>query len=497
MKKRLFTISLIVICLCSCLVSTSCKKNKNKIESIEILKDTVNVDELDVYVGDEFTLKSQINNDFKAEVIWNSSDPKVISIDNSGNVKALKNGTVIITVSVKDSPFITDSIYITATEKVHQLGVGSGLSKEDPIFLGNEGEEEPLEIYFIEMQQIYGDSLFIKKGNVEILIDSGYEYDGKFVNKVITQYCTDGRLDLLMATHSDGDHIDGLANALKTVDNVSLMIDYGGTGGGNILSARKKYTALGMQYHSALDCVNHANGASDIYYLTEELYFEVLNTGNYISSDKAKAGNGNSVAVIFYYKEFSFFTAGDLTNSSEAQLLRNETLPEVTLYKASHHGSHGSNSQELLDTLNPKGVAISASIAGSYGVTPSGPNPNNTYNLNAASGHPAAAAIERIYKAPNISQNLNVYWNGVNGTMKFTTYGENGFTFTGSKTMKGYYNLTLTGGVAVWNAELNDFENRITGEENLRLHETKVFEFRNYIQYLPDWAKQEYYPDYN
>ena len=107
-----------------------------------------------------------------------------------------------------------------------------------------------------------------KKGNVEILIDSGYEYDGQFVNKVITQYCTDGRLDVLMATHSDGDHIDGLAKALSTVENISLMVDYGGLGGGNVLAARNKYTAKGMQYHSAYDCVNKLNGATDVYYLT-------------------------------------------------------------------------------------------------------------------------------------------------------------------------------------------------------------------------------------
>ena len=57
MKKRILILSLIAICLSSCFVTTSCKNKKNKIESIEIYKETVNVDELDVYVGDEFTLK--------------------------------------------------------------------------------------------------------------------------------------------------------------------------------------------------------------------------------------------------------------------------------------------------------------------------------------------------------------------------------------------------------------------------------------------------------
>lgn len=477
-----------------------CEVNPNgtiKIESIEIYKDSVLVEELDVFVGDEFTLTASINDNQISEITWESSDPTKVSIDNNGNVKALDSGTVVITVYVNKLPFISDSIYVDATRKVEQLGVGTGLTKEDPIFIGNEGEDEPLEIYFIEMQHIYADSIFIKKGNVEILIDAGYEYDGAFVNKVITQYCTDNRLDVFMVSHSDGDHVDGIAKALSTVDNISMMVDFGGIGTGNVLTTRNKYTAKGMIYHSAYDCVNKIGGASDIYYLTEDFYFEVLNTGQYITKDQKSASNPHSLAVIFYYKNFSFFTAGDITTATEEQLLKNEDLPEVTLYKASHHGSHGSNSQEFLDTLNPKAVAISAARANQYQNTPGAPQQNNTYNLNGASGHPAAAAIERIYKAPNISQNLNVYWNAVNGTMKFITYGENNFEFKGSPTMKGYYDLSLTNGQAVWNAEKQDFENKVTGEENYRLHETKVFVFRNYVQYLPKWAQEQYFPEYN
>ena len=134
---------------------------------------------------------------------------------------------------------------------------------------------------------------------------------------------------------------------------------------------------------------------------------------------------------------------------------------------------------------------------GRYGVKPSAPNPNNTSNLGGIGGHPYEGAIERIYKAPNISQNLNVYWNGVNGTMKFTTYGTNDFTFEGSTPIKGYYDLSLTDGKAVWDDSINDFKNKVTGEENFKLHETKVYEFRDYIKYLPEWAQKQYYPEYN
>lgn len=476
------------------LIFVSCTENNptidnSNIKTIEIVKDNNKTEEVSTLVGDDLQLTFVVNDNLEANVVWESSDNKIATVDNNGKVKAVSKGTVVITVSLADRPYINDSIVVKCSNKVEQTGVGSGLSKDDPIFLGNEGEEEPIEVYFIEMQHIYADSIFIKKGNVEILIDAGYEYDGKNVNKVINQYCTDDRLDLFMVSHSDGDHIDGIQEALKDVDNISLMIDYGGIGTGNVLQTRNKYTQKGMVYHSAYDCVNKLNGATDVYYLTKDFYFEILNTGEYITSDKSSASNGHSVAVIFYYKNFSFFTAGDLTTETEEKLLKNEDLPEVTLYKASHHGSHGSNSQELLDTLNPKAVAISAARANQYQMEPSGPNKNNTYNLNGASGHPAAEAIKRIYKAPNISQNLNVYWNAVNGTMKFTSYGKNDFTFTGSPTEKGYYDLSLTNGVAVWNDSINNFENKVTGEENLKLHETKVFVFRNYYQYLPEWAK--------
>ncbi len=494
MKKIILTL---IILISLTLVGCNNQENKDDINvdlTLDILKDNVSVEELHVIVGDTFTLT--VNALELVEVEWTSSDNSVISIDKDGNVKALTRGEVIVTVSLKDAPYISDSLYVKATNVVEQTGVGSGLSKDDPIFLGNEGEEEPIEIYFLEMQHIYADSIFIKKGNVEVLIDAGWQYDGLYVDTVLTQYCADDRLDLFMVSHSDGDHIGGIANALKNVDNISLMIDYGGVGSGNVLDARNKYKEKGMTYHSAYDCVNGLNGAANRYYLTEDFYVDILNTGEYITETGTTASNPHSLAVIFYYKNFSFFTGGDITTSTEAKLLQNEDLPEVTLYKASHHGSHGSNSQEFLDTLNPKAVAISAARANQYNDTPGAPQEGKTYNLNAASGHPAAAAIERIYKAPNISQNLNVYWNAVNGTMKFTSYGKDDFIFTGSKTMKGYYDLTLTGGVAVWNSELNDFENKVTGEENYKLHESKVFQFRDYIKYLPEWAKAEYFPSY-
>lgn len=473
----------------------SCSQPAALPTSIQIAVNGNALQELTLEVGDTIDLDSVLSpTGVSQDVKWEVSDQEVATINENGIVTALSKGTAIVKATSKVADYVSKSVFLEVKAKAIQEGVGTGTSVDDPVFKGEEGDET-LEIYFLEMQHIYADSVFIKKGNVEILIDAGWAYDGEYINSFLDEHLTDGRLDVLMATHSDGDHIDGMSNALEGIDEVSLIVDYGGVSGGAYGQVKDDYIAKGTQYHSAWDSVNFLNGASNRYYLTDDFYFDVLQTGNYIKNTDGHAGNGNSLSVIFHYKQFSFFTAGDLTSSSESDLLRNEDLPEVTLYKAAHHGSHGSNTSELMNVLNPKGVAISAARANNYTDTPGIPQQDKTYNLNGASGHPAAEAVKRIYQIPNISQNLNVYWNMVNGTMKFETEGQNNFRFEGSKPMKGYYDLSLTDGKPVWNAASNDFENKVTGEENFKLHESKVFTFRNYEQYLPNWAKNEFFPN--
>lgn len=465
-----------------------------KLTDIDILKSNESVEEFSCQIGDEIQLSYALNNKGQTSVEWSSSNENIIKIDQTGKIKAISKGKAIISVCVSGKTYIEDSIVITAMNKVVQTGVGSGKTKDDPIFLGNEGEDEPIEVYFMEMQRIYGDTVFIKKGNVEILIDAGYPEDGSHTAEFLKEKCTDGRIDLYMISHADGDHIEGVSNELKDIGDISLMIDYGGTKATNDVKAVREKAET---YYSAYECANEVNGASQIYYLTSDFYVEIVNTHTYIKPDEnTTASNPYSVAAIFHYKDFSFFSGGDITESTESAILKNEVLEEVTLYKASHHGSHGSNTQDFMDELNPKYVAISAARANTYGVEFNGPDQSLTYNLNAASGHPAAQAIERIYKIPNISKNLNVYWNAVNGTMKFTSYGDNDCKFEGSTPIKGYYDLTKTNGVAEWDEAASDWKNKVTGEENYKLHEAKVFTFRDYIQYLPTWAQQQYYPDY-
>ena len=338
-------------------------------------------------------------------------------------------------------------------------------------------EQNPLEIYILEMCGIYGDSIYLKQGDVDVLIDAGWDTDGEYVRDFVDTHCEDGTLDLLVATHPHGDHVGGMSLALSNVENVANIIDYGmfataPSGGENGLGdyerLKKEYIEDGAKYTAAYNAVN---GGQKVLSFNEDFSVEVMNTGNYYTDGVASTAdpNGHSVSLLFKYKDFTFLTQGDATTDEEEGLLKNEEMPEVTMYKASHHGSHGSNSQAFLNKINPKEVVISASRALSYQN-----RTNKEVNKLATSGHPADEAIGRIYNTPNIKENKNVYWNMYAGTMKFTTEGANeavaleGF---GPERL-GYYE------------QINGEYVKVTGEENLRFHETKVFKARGYDKYL-------------
>ena len=75
------------------------KKITKEIESISLDKKVLNV-----YVGDLLSLKVAIapSDAKKQDLVWISSDTSIVTVDENGNIKALKEGKVTITVTTKD-----------------------------------------------------------------------------------------------------------------------------------------------------------------------------------------------------------------------------------------------------------------------------------------------------------------------------------------------------------------------------------------------------------
>ena len=80
-------------------------------------------------------------------------------------------------------------------------------------------------VYFLDVGQ--GDATLIDCGETEVLIDGGTNSAGKDVVAAIAPYI-DGKLDYVIATHPDADHVGGL-DAVLAAFEVGEVIDSGRT----------------------------------------------------------------------------------------------------------------------------------------------------------------------------------------------------------------------------------------------------------------------------
>ncbi|MCM1289796.1 MAG: bacterial Ig-like domain-containing protein [Corallococcus sp.] len=235
-----------------------------------------------------------------------------------------------------------------------------------------------LSIHFLELGNIYaGDCTYIKAGDTDILIDAGSRASSaETIDNYISQFCTDGVLEYVIATHAHQDHIEGFVGSSSTAGiferyECENIIDFNGTNQGlttktgkdtlyaKYLKARDAEVAEGANRYSALDCVNNINGAQKVYNLTEDgsVTMEIL----YQEFYEKTTGNENNYSVCLMIKQGNnnYLFTGDLEDAGEASLVKyNPNLPNVVLYKGGHHGSYTAASEEFLQKIQPQNVCI-------------------------------------------------------------------------------------------------------------------------------------------
>ncbi len=300
------------------------------------------------------------------------------------------------------------------TGHVHEDGV-----VEDIVY-------DNFEIHFLELGNKYtGDSVYIKAGNNDILIDAGSRGNSaETINDYVKQYCTDGKLEYVIATHAHQDHISGFGGvnsskyknfkgnsidktgvlyyfevgtlidfALKDktgIDNkTAVSADYGAsTEYGKYLKAREYAVDNGTTHYTAKELWDNDNTS---FTLADGITMDILYNKYYF--EKSSDENNYSVCTMFNYNDHHFMLTGDLEKEGEEGLVNyynsleeSKHLPHCDLFKGGHHGSYTASNECLLSAITPAMCCVCCCA----GATEYTPNSNTQF--------PAQDFIDRIAK---------------------------------------------------------------------------------------------------
>ena len=214
-----------------------------------------------------------------------------------------------------------------------------------------------------------GDCTLIKVGNTEVLIDAGSKRNSAdAVTAYLAQYCTDGVLEYVIATHAHEDHIAAfVGSGSDQTDGVfekfdcETVIDFPRTDKKtgiyqDYVELRDKQVDGGATHYTALECYKEENGAKRSYTLGENITLNILYQEFY--EKKAGTENDYSVCVLLSQGNNHYLFTGDLEAEGEESLVENNTLPKCKLFKAGHHGSTTSSSSKLLEVIQPEIVCV-------------------------------------------------------------------------------------------------------------------------------------------
>ena len=225
-----------------------------------------------------------------------------------------------------------------------------------------------LSIHFMELGNKYaGDSIYIKAGDTDILIDAGSRAGStETTSAYIDRYCTDGVLEYVIATHADQDHIAGFAGSSSSPSifdryECEVIIDFAGTN--KSTNVYKKYVQerdaeveAGAKHYTALQCCNNEDGAQRVFEVSDGIEMEILY--NYYYENSSPYENNYSVCLMFNQGDKHFLFTGDLEKEGEEYLVQYNELPKVELFKAGHHGSDTSSNDALLSVIDPEIICV-------------------------------------------------------------------------------------------------------------------------------------------
>ncbi|MGL4797648.1 MAG: ComEC/Rec2 family competence protein [Paraclostridium sp.] len=209
-----------------------------------------------------------------------------------------------------------------------------------------------LEIHIIDVGQ--GDSILIKTpNNANILVDGGDE-DSSLIIKKFLKHKKVNKIDFIIATHPDTDHIgslDSIINSFNVSDIYMPNLQVNSTSYYNLIESCNNNN-LSPKFLSKGNIINLDNNIKIT--ILSPFYTHLDN-------------NSNSIVFKLDYKDKSFLFTGDCTEENEMEIIKSFNLEDIDFLKVAHHGSKNSSSIDFLKEVSPDVAAISCGYRNQYG----------------------------------------------------------------------------------------------------------------------------------
>ena len=236
-------------------------------------------------------------------------------------------------------------------------------------------------IKFIDVGQ--GEAILIALPEKTVLIDAGPTGSAPKIAQVL-QELGRNKIDYLVATHPDEDHIGGMADVIS---NTQIGTIYAPNKTNNTATYRKFLTAI--QNNNLQITLAEAETIID---QTDSYKLEILwpkkdanfpDTNDYSIIIKLTVGN----------KTFLF------TGDAPTNAILNSNPGHIDVLKVSHHGSRTGTTEQLVRKLSPTYAVASYALDNSY-------------------GHPMQSVLNALHK-----HSVEIWGTGANGTITITCDG--------------------------------------------------------------------------
>ena len=221
--------------------------------------------------------------------------------------------------------------------------------------------DDKLHLNFCDVGQ--GDAILISQGFKQVLVDGGPDNSIlSCLGKVMPFW--DRKIELVILTHPDADHLTGLIEVVKRYEVGQLT-------GLEVVNSTAEYEALAEAVK--IRQVKQAWVRSGDQVGVNGLKLKVIWPEK---GQSAKSTNELATVMEGEFGAFNFLLTSDITEEEEIEMRLLGRLEPVEVLKVGHHGSKYSSSEAFLNEVRPKLAVISVG--------------KNNF------GHPTKEALERL-----------------------------------------------------------------------------------------------------